>query len=327
MEKSENTADPMSGKTEPEHPRPIDSASPNLKTKSENESIEAVKASSSSNQVTKEPTLAIHSVAKETGSKPPSSISDLNQNDVSNLAYKSLLQEAKQLSSYYLRHPSPDKDLPLQQLDDAISAATGKVAEGGCSTEYQILRKAYRAAAGRSFSAAGINGKTLEDSCMSAHILWILPITICALVLVIFPLLLLGRTVSLEMYTSEFAADLIWVLGVAAAFLWGSAGALTLLSIQLAVLVRNRQYEADIRRSPGVRAALGGILGCGTYALLEVWLPQIDITTEFFLNLGSFAIGLVAWSIFLLIQKGLGRLILLFETDTVPSSARAKSEK
>ncbi len=247
--------------------------------------------------------------------------------DVSDVAYYSLLEEARHLSGYYLRHPSPAENLPLQQLDDAISKAEGKADKQDRLSEYQNLRRSYRAIAGRSFSDIGINGKTLEDSRISAHILWVLPLIICALSLVIFPLLLLGRTLSLEMFTSDFAADLIWIFGVAAAFLWGAAGALTLLSVQVTILVMRRQYDADIRRSPGIRAALGGVLGCGIYALLEIWLPQSNITAEFFLNLGAFGSGLVAWIVFLSIQRGLGSLVRVFEPETMSSLAKEDREK
>lgn len=275
------------------------------------------------------PKLVMPPQDRETANTAPTrSNSGTAPADIPDAAYAALLDEAKHLSGYYLRHPSADPSLPLAELDAAISRAEKPAADWAKrAAAYQALRVAYRAVAGQSFSVLGINGKTLEDSRISAHILWALPLMICTLTLVIFPLLLLGRTVSLEMFTSDFSTDLLWIFGIAISFLWGAAGALTLLAIRIALLVSRHQYEADIRRSPAMRAVLGGILGCALYALLANWLPQSSIAVEFFLDLGAFVIGLFAWIVFLSLQRALARLKAFFMPPPQAQPVNTKNEK
>ncbi|USG59988.1 hypothetical protein NBZ79_12450 [Sneathiella marina] len=225
-----------------------------------------------------------------------------------------LLANAKSLSVFFLEHPSVAKPVHLAALDVAISSY--EAAEPANSlNDYHGLQNAYRAVASQAYAHQKINGKTLIDSRTGARLLWIMPLCIAALVLVVFPLLLFSRTMANEMFITDFAADLVWVFGASSAFLWGTVGVLTLMTLKIALLVRRREYDADIRYSSALHGALGGIMGCSCFLVLEIWVPTSNVAAEFGLNLAAFAVGMTASIIFALVQRAISFVVNILEPD------------
>ncbi|MEH6525254.1 MAG: hypothetical protein V7723_04215, partial [Sneathiella sp.] len=213
-----------------------------------------------------------------------------------------LMANAQSLSAFFLEHPSIAQPAQLAALDAAISGYED-VAPAKSIDAYHSLRKAYRIVASQSYANQNINGTTLIDSKNGARLLWIIPLCIAALVLVVFPFLLFSRTMANEMFIADFAANLVWVFGASSAFLWGTVGALTLLTVTIALQVRHREYDADIRYSSALQGALGGIIGCFCFLALQIWVPISNAAAEFGLNLAAFAVGMAAGMIFAALQR------------------------
>lgn len=207
------------------------------------------------------------------------------------------MANAKSLSAFFLEHPSVAPPAQLASLDVAISNYETTVRDDSLKF-YHNLQNAYRTVASQSYANQNINGTTLIDSKNGARLLWIIPLCIAALVLVVFPLLLFSRTMANEMFITDFATNLVWVFGVSSAFLWGIVGALTLLTLTIALQVRRREYDADIRYSSALQGALGGIVGCCCFLVLEIWVSTSNVAAEFGLNLAAFAVGMTAGIIF-----------------------------
>ncbi|MEH6544993.1 MAG: hypothetical protein V7701_01100 [Sneathiella sp.] len=213
-----------------------------------------------------------------------------------------LLANAQSLSAFFLEHPSIAQPAQLAALDTAISGFQA-AAPAKSLDAYHSLRNAYRTVASQSYANQNINGTTLIDSKNGARLLWIIPLCIAALVLVVFPFLLFSRTMANEMFIADFATNLVWVFGASSAFLWGTVGALTLLTVTIALQVRHREYDADIRYSSALQGALGGIIGCLCFLTLQIWVPTSNVAAEFGLNLAAFAVGMAAGIIFAALQR------------------------
>lgn len=225
-----------------------------------------------------------------------------------------LLESAKNLSDFYLEHPSGTQPAQLAALDVAISSYEDSESTKS-QAAYHSLQSAYRAVASQSYESQNINGTTLIDSRNGASVLWILPLCIAALVLIVFPLLLFSRTMATEMFITGFATNLVWVFGASSAFLWGTVGALTMLTLTIALLVRRREYDANIRYSSALQGALGGLIGSCSFLLLETWLPTSSVVAEFGLNLAAFVVGMAAGIIFATLHRVTTMVICMIEPD------------
>jgi hypothetical protein len=225
-----------------------------------------------------------------------------------------LLVNAKSLSAFFLEHPSIVPPTQLASLDVAISDYE-TAAQDDSLKFYHSLQSTYRTVASQSYANQNINGTTIIDSKNGARLLWIMPLCIAALVLVVFPFLLFSRTMANEMFITDFATNLVWVFGASSAFLWGIAGALTLLTLTIALQVRRREYDADIRYSSALHGALGGIIGCCCFLVLGIWVPTSNVAAEFGLNLAAFAVGMTAGIIFSALQRVATIVLSIIELD------------
>ncbi len=237
-----------------------------------------------------------------------------------------LLEKARALSDYLLDHPS---NLPAAELGALVTAITVSDAAKTPAEKkacYHTLQAAYRKISAGTFAASGVNGTTLQDSEAGAPLLWTIPFAISILIIILFPLLLLTRHLVGEMFTDDFAADLTWSIGLAAAFLWGTVGALTLLTLNIARAVYRRRFDGGLQRSPGLRGALGGLTGGVVFMIVEIWLPMSDATADFALDAIAFAGGMFSAILF----AGLQRLVNAVTgwLEPVPKPAKpAKSPK
>lgn len=214
-----------------------------------------------------------------------------------------LLEKARALSDYLLDHPSKLPAAELGALDAAITVSEAANTPAEKKACYHTLQAAYRKISAATFAASGISGTTLQDSAAGAPLLWTIPFAISLLILIVFPLLLLARHLIGEMFTNDFAVDLIWSFGLAAAFLWGVVGALTLLALNIARLVYRRRFDGGGRRSPALRGALGGLIGAVAFMIAEIWLPMSDATADFALDAIAFAGGMLSAILFVALQR------------------------
>ena len=245
---------------------------------------------------------------------------------ISDSDHKLLLARAKRLALYFQGHPSPASEAQLSALDSAIVTYEGSPSPAAKKASYHALQSAYRNVASESYAAVKINGTTLFDSRIGAGLLWFIPLSITTLILAIFPLLLLGRTVTTQMFTGDFSSDIVWVFGAIAAYLWGAVGALTLLAVGIAVQVRRKQFDAGTQLSAGLGAALGGLIGAVVYMIAEVWLSPSNVTAEFGLDLMAFIGGMISWIIFAFLQRLTSATTKLIEpkNEKVPIKTEAK---
>ena len=214
-----------------------------------------------------------------------------------------LLEKARALSDYLLDHPSKLPAAELGALDAAITVSEAAKTPAEKKACYHTLQAAYRKISAATFAASGVSGTTLQDSAAGAPLLWTIPFAISLLILIVFPLLLLARHLVGEMFTDDFANDLIWSFGLAAAFLWGVVGALTLLALNIARLVYRRRFDGGGRRSPALRGALGGLIGAVAFMIVEIWLPMSDATADFAHDAIAFAGGLLSAILFVALQR------------------------
>lgn len=226
---------------------------------------------------------------------------------------EALIGKAEALSGYLLDHPSDVSPADLGAFNAAITvsaAATTRAEKTAC---YHTLQAAYRKVAGASFARSGVNGTTLEDSAAGSPLLWTIPFSLSLLIIVVFPLLLLARHLAGQMFTTDFAADLTFAVGLVAAFLWGTVGALTLLALHIAIEMRRRRFDGGIRLAPGLRGALGGLTGALCFLLLEPWLPMTGAMVDFALDAAAFAGGLLSALLFAAIQRVVSDAVGLIE--------------
>ncbi len=226
---------------------------------------------------------------------------------------EALIGKAEALSGYLLDHPSDVSPADLGAFNAAITvsaAATTRAEKTAC---YHTLQAAYRKVAGASFARSGVNGTTLEDSAAGSPLLWTIPFSLSLLIIVVFPLLLLARHLAGQMFTTDFAADLTFAVGLVAAFLWGTVGALTLLALHIAIEMRRRRFDGGIRLAPGLRGALGGLTGALCFLLLEPWLPMSGAMVDFALDAAAFAGGLLSAPLFAAIQRVVSDAVGLIE--------------
>lgn len=216
-----------------------------------------------------------------------------------------LLEKARALSDYLLDHPSKLPPAELGALDAAITVSAAASTPAEKKACYHTLQAAYRKISAATFAASGVNGTTLQDSAAGAPLLWAIPLSISILIIMVFPLLLLARHLSGEMFTDEFAADLIWSFGLLAAFLWGTVGALSLLTLNIGLAVRYRRFDGGVRYSPGLRGALGGLTGAVFFMIVETELPMSDATADFALDMAAFIGGLLSSILFAGLQRAL----------------------
>lgn len=216
-----------------------------------------------------------------------------------------LLERARGLSDYLLDHPSKLPPAELGALDTAITVSAAAKTTAEKKACYHTLQAAYRKISAATFAASGVNGTTLQDSAAGAPLLWALPLAIAILTIMVFPMLLLARHLSGEMFTDEFAADLIWSFGLLAAFLWGTVGALSLLTLNIGQAVRHRRFDGGVRYSPGLRGALGGLTGTVFFTVVEIGLPMTDATADFALDMAAFIGGLLSAILFAGVQRAL----------------------
>lgn len=249
-----------------------------------------------------------------------------SKNGISEFDRKSLQIKARNLSEYFQGHPSPATGSEMIQLEAAISANEFAKTPEEKQQRYHALQSIYREVASKSFASLGINGTTVRDSRKGSRLLWALPLCIAVLVAVIFPLLVLVRALADEMFTKDFAADMVWVIWAVSAFLWGAVGALTVLTLNIALLIRRRQYDAAVKQSPGLRAGLGGLMGCAFFLLPEVWLPSPGVSAAFALNLAAFIGGVLSWVIFAALQRIIHAIVRKVEPD-FDSSEQHKATK
>ncbi len=247
-------------------------------------------------------------------------------NETSDTARRTLLGKASLLAAYLAEHPSPVPPAELDALDAAIAISEKATTASERAACHQTLQATYRKVAGASFAASGVTGTTLEDSAAGAPVLWSIPFALSILILILFPALLLLRTLSAQMFTEEFATDVIWSIGAIAGFLWGAVGALTQIALNTALAVRRRRFDGGIRQSPFLRAALGGVTGALVFLALEVWLPMQSAAAEFMLDMAAFAGGLFSTLLFAALQSLISLLTGLMEPrDPKPAAAqRAK---
>ncbi|MZR30959.1 hypothetical protein [Sneathiella litorea] len=239
----------------------------------------------------------------------------------------SLIEKARGLSDYLLDHPSELSPAELGALDTAITKGAAATTPAEKDASYHTLQAAYRKISAESFATTGVNGTTLRDSAAGAPLLWTVPLSIIILTVIVFPLLLLARHLTGQMFTEEFAADLTWSIGVTAAFLWGVVGALTLLTLNIALAVRRRHFDGGVRTSPGLRGSLGGLIGAAFFMTLEIWVPMKDATAEFALNMTAFAGGILSAILFAGVQRGVSIVVAVFEPKSPKPTVSPASKK
>ena len=238
-----------------------------------------------------------------------------------------LLEKARGLSDYLLDHPSKLPAAELGAFDAAISVSEAAKTPAEKTACYHTLQAAYRKISAGTFAASGVSGTTLQDSEAGAPLLWTIPFALSILIIVVFPLLLLARHLAGEMFTDDFASDVTWSIGLVAAFLWGTVGALTLLALNIALAVYRRRFDGGIRLSPGLRGALGGLTGGLVFLALEVWVTGSDAATDFALDLAAFAGGLLSAVLFASLQSLLSLIIGLVEPAKPKPSASGPAKK
>ena len=239
-------------------------------------------------------------------------------------AFGELLDRARILSNYFLDHPAGSTPAELGALDSAISISERAKTPAEKTACYHTLQAAYRKISAANFKTLGLNGKTLHDSLVGAPLLWSIPLSISLLIFILFPLLLLARHLAGEMFADEFANDLTWSIGLVAAYLWGTVGALSLLTLNIAVEVRKRRYDEAVRLSPGLRGALGGLTGALFFLALEPWLPMNGAAADFALDLAAFLGGLLSTVLFAGLQQVISAITGRLEPAKPRPSAAAK---
>ena len=239
-------------------------------------------------------------------------------------AFGELLDRARILSNYFLDHPASSTPAELGALDAAITISERAKTPAEKTSCYHTLQAAYRKISAANFDTLGLNGKTLQDSQLGAPLLWTIPLSISLLIFVFFPLLLLARHLAAEMFTDNFANDLTWSIGLIAAYLWGTVGALSLLTLNIAIEVRKRRYDEAVRLSPGLRGALGGLTGASFFLTLEPWLPMSGAAEDFALDLAAFLGGMLSTVLFAGLQRMISAITGHLEPAKPKPSAAAK---
>ncbi|MBL4907029.1 MAG: hypothetical protein JKX94_06215 [Sneathiella sp.] len=214
--------------------------------------------------------------------------------DFSNIDHDSLLYRAKLLSDYFLNHPTSIDKSALVNLDEAIKKSEDAPTPEELDKEISQLRNAYRIVASKSYQNTGINGETLSDSRSDISLLWAVPLYIAGLTLVVFPLVLLGRSLSTRMFVDDFSDEMTFIMTAIVAFLWGSVGALSYLAWGVAKLAKTYTYQTGCIRDVGLRATLGGVLGIIVFLGLSSFISIDSIVPDMTIGILSFFSGLAS---------------------------------
>jgi len=202
-----------------------------------------------------------------------------------------LLKQAILLAGFFLHHPSAAGNKSLDDLDQAIRSIQALPASAQTQKAMVALKDAYRNVVSLTFSEARVNGQSLSDSTGPVTILWMLPMAISALILAVFPGLLLLRSMAGQMGGGGFAIELDLLLGVISAFIWGMAGGLGAIAILIAHDVNKRRYIRGHMRDMGLRAVLGGIFGIATFMGLTVAGILSGVLADALTGLAAFGAG------------------------------------
>ncbi len=223
--------------------------------------------------------------------------------EISNVDDENLLYQAKLLSEYFLNHPAPVGSEALGRLDKSVKRCEAADTAEMFEKELPELREAYRIVAAKSYEETGINGETLVDSGSTITLLWVVPLYIAALTLVLFPLLLLSRSVANRMFVADFSTELTFVMICITAFLWGGVGALSYLTWGIARNAKNNLYRIGSVRDVGLRATLGGVLGVVVFLCLVGWMPMESIIPDMIIGIASFFAGLASSIVFAFLHR------------------------
>ncbi|MEH6404239.1 MAG: hypothetical protein V7750_12750 [Sneathiella sp.] len=216
---------------------------------------------------------------------------------------ESLYCRAKLLSDYFSNHPSPVANDVLVRLDTAIKSLNKAEASVGNKADVSELRDAYRDVSSKSFEKLGINGETLVDSRGDIGLLWGVPLFIAGLVLVLFPLILLLRSLAERMFIANFAAELSYTLTASAGFLWGCVGALSYVTWCVGIRAKKGSYSKRNSKDLALRAALGGVLGVVMFLCVVPFMQLDGILPDMSIGLLSFFIGTVSSILFVILYR------------------------
>ncbi len=269
----------------------------------EAEKPDEVSSSKSSGTETEEICKDNTVAADEPVTDPKKNEVELQDEDVDGLDETTLSLRASLLSDYLANHPTTIDGKKLEALDACLQLR--KDMSGGQDEEGQAseFRKAYREVSTASYEENQINGETLADSMGNVTLLWGLPVLIASLVLVAFPFTLLVQSVASRMFIPGFSNDILLVLEGVIAFLWGGAGALSILSWQVASDVRKRTYFHGMIRDLGLRFAFGGTLALACLLLIGSWLPFSGILEDMVVGIIAFFIGIPSTILFKLLFR------------------------
>lgn len=239
------------------------------------------------------------------GDHPAIDVSATDKNpadDYSGSDNETLVQRAKLLSDYFLNHPAPVDQQSLTQLDGAVKKSEQATTPEQLDSDIEQLRNAYRIVSSKSYSATGVNGATLADSRGHISLLWAVPLYISGLILVFFPLILLVRSLAARMFVADFSVETTFVMTGITAFLWGSVGALSYLTWDIAKQARKNTYLQGSIRDVGFRASLGGLLGVVVFLVLAGVISIENIAADMAIGMLSFFVGLASSIIYSLLH-------------------------
>lgn len=231
---------------------------------------------------------------------------------------ENLLYQAKLLSEYFLNHPAPVNSDLLTRLDKNIKQCENAKTADALEQHLPDLREAYRIVAAKSYTENGINGETLVDSGSSITLLWVVPLYIATLTLVLFPLLLLSRSIANQMFVADFSGELGFVMTCITAFLWGAVGTLSYITWGIANNAKNKLYRIGSVRDVGLQATLGGVLGIVVFLCLVGWITLDSIIPDMVIGIMAFFAGLVSSIVFAFLHRMIRKLTRKAETKTAP---------
>lgn len=219
-----------------------------------------------------------------------------------------LYVRAKLLSDYFSNHPSPVANDVLVRLDRAIKALDPSNTVTHLKEDVGELRDAYRDVASKSYEKLGINGATLVDSRGGIGLLVGVPLFIGSLVLVLFPLVLLLRSMAERMFVADFAHQISYTLTASVGFLWGCVGALSYVAWGAGARAKQGKYSRGSSKDMALRGALGGVFGFLVFLCVVFFSPIEGIMFDMAVGVGAFFSGLVSSIIFAFLYKIIARI-------------------